>query len=47
MEVRNCKNCVYASHITAYDNGCTAWECEYIPRDEAIKAWKEKHERSE
>lgn len=45
---RDCKTCV---HQTA--DGCSAWECEYINRDEAIEAYeilkaiKEKHDGPE
>lgn len=42
---RDCDNCAYARPTHTMDNGCTAWTCEFIPRAEAIKAWKEKHEK--
>lgn len=42
---RDCDNCAYAKPTHTMDNGCTAWTCEFIPRVEAIKAWKEKHEK--
>lgn len=45
MEDRDCKSCVYSSPSFDGDNGCIAWACEYIPREEAIAAWKEKQER--
>lgn len=35
---RDCNNCVRCGR-----NGCTAWDCDYINREEAIKAWKEKY----
>lgn len=41
MSDRDCKNCLYArTPDDPNDNGCTAWECEYINRKEAIKEWK-------
>lgn len=41
MNDRDCKNCIRSKGVTEYDNGCTAWECEYINRREAIAVWKE------
>ena len=39
--MRDCKTCVYAkTPENSYDNGCTAWECEFIDRKEAIKIYK-------
>ena len=35
---RDCKNCIYANWESEYDNGCTKWGCEYVSREEAIKA---------
>lgn len=35
---RNCNNCIRCTP----DKGCTAWDCDYIPRREAIEAYKEK-----
>lgn len=38
---RDCDKCVYARPYGGkYDNRCTAWECEFIPREDAIEAWK-------
>lgn len=34
-KMRDCKTCV---HQTA--DGCSAWDCEYINRDEAIEAYE-------
>lgn len=34
-KMRDCKTCV---HQTA--DGCSAWSCEYINRDEAIEAYE-------
>lgn len=34
----DCNNCVWARR----DGGCTSWDCEFIDKDEAVKAWKEK-----
>lgn len=39
---RPCDSCV---NRTRY--GCVSWNCEYINRDEAIKAWREKNEKAE
>lgn len=42
MAERDCKTCVNSSPYGGpYDNGCTAWGCEYINKAEAIQAWKE------
>lgn len=38
---RDCKNCIYArTPDDPYNNGCTAWSCEFISRREAIKLIK-------
>ena len=37
---RDCKTCAYSSPGEGIGNGCTAWECEYINRQEAIKVYK-------
>ena len=39
---RPCDSCV---NVTRY--GCASWNCEYINRDEAIKAWREKNEKAD
>ena len=39
---RPCDSCV---NRTRY--GCVSWNCEYINRDEAIKAWREKNEKAD
>lgn len=37
---RDCENCVHAKPFGGEnDNRCDAWECEYIDRKEAIKAY--------
>lgn len=42
MKDRDCRTCVYSrTSDDMYDNGCTAWDCEYINRREAIAVWKE------
>ena len=42
MSDRDCKNCLYArTPDDPNNNGCTAWDCEYINRKEAISVWKE------
>lgn len=38
--MRDCKTCVYSTKQTDFDNGCTAWDCEYIDRKEAIEVYK-------
>lgn len=38
MKKRDCKTC---AHHT--EDGCQSWDCEYINREEAVKAWKELH----
>lgn len=41
MSDRDCKNCLYArTPDDPNDNGCTAWDCEYINRREAIEIYK-------
>ena len=43
MEERRCKECAWSSPYDGNGNGCTSWNCEFISRKEAIKAWKEKY----
>lgn len=39
--MRDCETCVYAkTPENPYDNGCTAWNCEYINRSKAIEVYK-------
>ena len=40
MDNRDCKTCAYSSPGEGVGNGCTAWKCEYINRQEAIKVYK-------
>ena len=41
MRERDCRTCAYASPFGGEnDNRCTAWSCEYINRQDAIKAYK-------
>jgi len=40
MNDRDCKNCAQSSPYAGIGNGCTAWDCEFISRREAIKAWR-------
>ena len=43
---RDCDRCVYARPYGGeHDNRCTAWECEFIPREDAIEAWKRRTDR--
>ena len=38
---RDCRTCVYArTPDDMYSNGCTAWDCDYINRKEAIEIYK-------
>lgn len=38
---RNCESCVHAKPFGGKDdNRCSAWECEYINRAEAIEAYE-------
>lgn len=41
MTDRDCENCARCGR-----DGCKSWDCDFIPRKEAIEAWKEKY-RSE
>ena len=34
-EIRECSKCAYLT-----GTGCSAWDCDYIDREEAIKAYK-------
>lgn len=39
--MRDCKTCLYArTPDDPYNNGCTAWDCEYISRKDAIAIYK-------
>ena len=40
--MRECDNCARCGR-----DGCTSWDCDFVPRKEAIKAWKEKHETAD
>ena len=33
----DCNKCVWGTR----DGGCASWECEFIDRDEAVKAWRQ------
>jgi hypothetical protein len=35
MENRDCNTCIWHT-----ENGCASWDCDYISRDEAVKAVK-------
>ena len=38
---RNCESCVHAKPFGGKDdNRCSAWDCEYINRAEAIEAYE-------
>lgn len=34
--MRDCENCARCGR-----DGCKAWDCDFIPRKEAIRAWKD------
>lgn len=39
--MRDCETCIHARPYGGEnDNRCSAWECEYINRAEAIEAWE-------
>jgi hypothetical protein len=40
---RDCENCVRNKPGI----GCTSWDCDYINREEAIKAYKEAHKNDD
>ena len=43
--MRDCENCIYARPFGGEnDNRCTAWDCDYIPRKDAIELWKKTRE---
>ena len=33
----DCNKCVWGTR----DGGCASWDCEFIDRDEAVKAWRQ------
>ena len=33
----DCNKCVWGER----DGGCASWDCEFIDRDEAVKAWRQ------
>lgn len=37
---RDCNKCLWATR----DGGCASWNCEFIPMNEAAKAWKKEKE---
>ena len=39
--MRDCETCIHAKPFGGEnDNRCSAWECEYINRKDAIDIWK-------
>ena len=41
MSARDCERCVFARPYGGEnDNRCSAWDCEFIDRKEAIKAYR-------
>lgn len=38
--MRDCESCIHAKPFGGpNDNRCSAWECEYINRKEAVEIW--------
>lgn len=43
MSDRDCERCVHSRPFGGENNNrCTSWDCEFIDRQEAIKAYREK-----
>ena len=43
MNDRDCERCVHSRPYGGESNNrCTSWDCEFIDRKEAIKAYREK-----
>ena len=40
--MRDCKTCARADWSKGEGNGCTAWSCDYINKDDAIKAYEDR-----
>ena len=40
---RNCNACIWSTR----DGGCSSWDCEFVDKMEAYKAWKEKQENEQ
>ena len=40
--MRDCKTCARADWSKGEGNGCTAWACDYIAVDDAIKAYEDR-----
>jgi len=40
--MRDCDNCARCGR-----DGCKSWDCDFVPRKEAIEAWKEKYETAD
>ena len=40
MNDRDCENCARCGR-----EGCRSWDCDFIPRKEAIEAWIEKYRK--
>lgn len=39
---RDCDNCARCGR-----DGCKAWDCDFVPRKEAIEVWKREQEASD
>ena len=42
LETRDCKTCIHSEIGHGDSNGCTSWDCEYINKKEALRAYKER-----
>ena len=40
--MRDCDKCARCGR-----DGCKSWDCDFVPRKEAIEAWKEKYETAD
>ena len=39
----SCHTCIWSTR----DGGCSSWDCEFVDKREAYKAWKEKQENEQ
>ena len=39
---RNCNACIWSTR----DGGCSSWDCEFVDKREAYKAWKERQDET-
>lgn len=38
----DCNNCIWSSR----DGSCSSWDCEFVDKREAYKAWKERQDET-